>query len=325
MWISTHRFLIWSVIFVLTTAGLSVSAAPHSRQATAAPIYLPVVRAADHSKIAFVGIRSGAIHTELFVLSPPDGPPVALPNSCGTDAYAPAWAPDGQRLAFVTSDNPRILCIINADGSHTVHVLQSMFTYGARDLAWSPDGSQIALSAEPDMNLDHREIVLINVDGTNPRRLTPTTQSDWSPSWSPDGHELVFASARSSGPGIYRMNADGSNQQRIAGTDAHDFDPVWSPDGQRIAFGSSRNLAFGSRIYAMDVDGQNVKQVTHTVNAVSFTESEPTWSPDSLRIAYTVQEQMVHASAVLFGNIDGSEPPTSVNIAWSATPEWSRR
>ena len=322
---STQRIFIGTVIVVLTTAGLSVSAAPRGRQATAAPIYLPVVRSVDQSKLAFVGITSGAIHTVLFVLAQTGGLPVELPNNCGTDAYAPAWSPDGQRLAFVTSDMPRILCIVNADGSHPVHVLQSMFTAGAQELAWSPDGSRIALSATPDGNADHREIVVLNVDGTNPQRLTATTQSDRNPSWSPDGRELVFASTRSTGPGIYRMNAYGTNQRQIAGTDAHDVDPAWSPDGQRIAFSSSRNLAVGRRIYVMDSDGQHVKPATHTANGVTYTESEPTWSPDSLRIAYTVQEVLAHASGVRFGTIDGSAPPSVVNVAWSATPEWSRR
>ena len=121
------------------------------------------------------------------------------------------------------------------------------------------------------------------------------------------------------------MNADGSNQRRIAGTNGHDFAPAWSPDGQRIAFASSRNLAFGSRIYVMDSDGQNVTPATHTVNAVSFFEDEPTWSPDSLRLAYTVRESEVHAFRVDLGTIAGSEPSTSVNVAQSENPDWSRR
>ena len=65
-----------------------------------------------------------------------------------------------------------------------------------------------------------------------------------SPSWSPDGRRIAFASTRDDpDPNdnfiyskIYVMNADGSGQTRLTYTSPFDYAPSWSPDGRRIAF-----------------------------------------------------------------------------------------
>ena len=48
--------------------------------------------------------------------------------------------------------------------------------------AWSPDGWQIAFYSDRDGN---SEIYVMDIDGTNQRRLTNNTAEDRSPAWSP--------------------------------------------------------------------------------------------------------------------------------------------
>ena len=52
----------------------------------------------------------------------------------------------------------------------------------------------------------------MNADGSNQIRLTNNSFDDASPSWSPDGGQLVFSSQRDGdyASQIYTMNADGS-------------------------------------------------------------------------------------------------------------------
>src|SRR5262249_27726910 len=80
------------------------------------------------------------------------------------------------------------------------------------------------------------QIWVMNPDGTNKHQLT-STGSNYMPSWSPDGTQIVFESDRGGGPSgdsdIYLMNADGSNQHAIT-TGGETNWPRWSPDGTKI-------------------------------------------------------------------------------------------
>src|SRR6476469_962376 len=65
------------------------------------------------------------------------------------------------------------------------------------------------------------------------------------PSWSPDGRQLVFESARHGNTTLYIINADGTGEHRLTftgyGDDTH---PAWSPDGRTILYDSSRDGTF---------------------------------------------------------------------------------
>jgi TolB protein len=78
-------------------------------------------------------------------------------------------------------------------------------------------------------------------------RLTNNTYDDYSPTWSPDGQQIVFCSTRqdTNGDGsinyhdaahLYIMNADGSDQRPLTDDPAIYQEPAWSPNGRWIVF-----------------------------------------------------------------------------------------
>ena len=69
----------------------------------------------------------------------------------------------------------------------------------------------------------------MNADGSAQTRLTDNDATDVSPSWSPDGSRIAFASDRDGNPEIYVMNADGSGQTSLTNNLADDVYPSWSP------------------------------------------------------------------------------------------------
>src|SRR5450759_2501090 len=107
----------------------------------------------------------------------------------------------------------------------------------------------------------------MNVDGTNPVRITNNAAYDVYPTWTPDGNKIVFVSNRDGSNNIYLMNDDGTNPVRLTNNPLPDEQPsCWSPDGTRIAFASA---AFGSafgidgyEIYTMNLDGSNQTRLT---------------------------------------------------------------
>jgi Tol biopolymer transport system component len=130
------------------------------------------------------------------------------------------------------------------------------------------------------------DISVISANGTELTRLTTNPGSEFDPSWSPDGAQIVYRDSRGGvnhNDEIYVMNADGSGQRNLSNHLANDWGPAWSPDGGKIAFNSDRGGDTMS-IYVMNPDGSDVQRLT------TIEGEYPAWSPDGRRIAFMAQE-----------------------------------
>jgi TolB protein len=131
------------------------------------------------------------------------------------------WSPDSNRLTYRSGrDNRQGIWISNRDDSSPVQI-----TADGSDAfpAWSPDGRKIAFHRDSGGNVD---IYVMNVDGSNVRRLTNTPGPDTLPTWTPDGTRIVFRSVRTGSWAIFIMNADSSDQRQILAN--ADPGPDWS-------------------------------------------------------------------------------------------------
>jgi TolB protein len=133
-------------------------------------------------------------------------------------------------------------------------------------------------------------IYVMHPDGSGVTRLTPGDGTDYEPSWSPDGTQIVFASQATADAAfdLFIMNADGSGLYQVT-FDMDAREPVWSPDGSRIAFYS--NVDGNDDIYVVAPDGSAVERLTTNPES----DIRPSWSPDGSRLAFTSQR---------FGNWD---------------------
>jgi Tol biopolymer transport system component len=163
----------------------------------------------------------------------------------GAVVTAPAWSPDGRKLAFVRlnagrdrspvyvvradSSGLRNLTpnVVRADGSGLRNLTPKPVAYA--HLAWSPNGRKLAFVSDRDGN---SEVYVMNADGSGQRNLTRHPAFDAEPAWSPDGRSIAFRSTRDGNPEIYVMNADGSGQRNLTRSPASEGWFAWSP-GQR--------------------------------------------------------------------------------------------
>jgi Tol biopolymer transport system component len=172
--------------------------------------------------------------------------------------YAPVWAPNGARIAYVSyRDGNGEIYVMNADGT----AARRLTRHRGEDLspAWSPDGARIAFSRDG-------RIHVMKADGTRVRRLAELRQSH-SPAWSPDGRVIVFSSAGRTpeNPELYSIRAGGPGLKRLtftkgdAETLGDDGFPSWSPDGKTIVFTSNRTGE--GELWRMQPDGSGQRRL----------------------------------------------------------------
>ena len=186
-----------------------------------------------NGKIAFEADAGGSSAGDVYLVNPDNTGLVQLTTHSAYDG-APAWSPDGGRIAFVSSrDGNREIYVMNADGTAQTRVTNT----AASELnpTWSPNGTRIAF-------VRSGSIHVMNADGTDQVPLTTGAEPDWSP----DGTRIAFttgAHGMTSGE-IFVIDADGTDRSQVTPSDPpfpnsihlSSFSPDWLPDGIRIAF-----------------------------------------------------------------------------------------
>ena len=213
-------------------------------------------------------------------------------------ADLPTWSPKRSQIGYITNivitqpppPNPLQIYMMNL-AKESVTALTSGGAEERIPLAWHPDGHKILFVMQNPVGRpgpNWSDIFVMDNNGENIINLTQTPEEEAHASWSPDGEKIVFDRLVKKGEAIgdfesaiFVMEADGQNPQRLTFEPGLNLAPSWSPDGNRISFLSYRNGA--SRIYTMDINGQNVQQVTHHHREL---DGPPVWSPNGRWIAF---------------------------------------
>jgi Tol biopolymer transport system component len=186
-----------------------------------------------------------------WALDPQPGNPAG--GRFGGAVGAPAWSPDGTRIAVA-------LGTLRHGNKHAHH---------------------------------NTALHVIDVARGGTRRITPWVIGAANPSWSRDAKHIAFNSEGGHSPNLYVVDPDGRHLKlllrgntiasRIGWVDA----PVWSPDGKQIAFATQTNPCHSFRVhgcaedpdlapfdlYAIGADGSRLRRLT---SAPQF-ESHPAW------------------------------------------------
>lgn len=174
----------------------------------------------DGARLALTLSRDG--NPDIYVLDIATRQLLRLTDNPAIDTE-PNWAPDGNSLVF-TSDRggkPQIYRVASGGGAARRVTFEG--DYNARAVH-SPDGKRLAMV--------HGErgsyrIGLLDLD-TGAMRVLTETRLDESPSFSPNGSMVLYASGGRSGT-LEAVSADGRVRQRLSVTSGTVREPAWSP------------------------------------------------------------------------------------------------
>jgi TolB protein len=107
--------------------------------------------------------------------------------------------------------------------------------------------------------------------------------SNSSPSWNPDGSQIIFSSSMQGNPELYVSDATGGRPRRLTNSNGANTSATWNPKtGQTVVFVSDRGGV--PQLYSMNSDGTSVSKFDLPDMGYVI---DPAWSPNGQILAFS--------------------------------------
>lgn len=208
----------------------------------------------DGSLLAYAGGAGFGSQRDIFLRGVGDGTPIRLTNTA-EDEMAPAWSPDGRRIAFVrrVADAPCEILVAPVPQGEP-RVVGRCSVEATTRLAWTRDG-ELLLSDRPTRDVVRR-IRALNPDTGRIREVTSppaTSLGDTDPVVTHRGDRLVFRRLYSYGVGdLYTAEVSGAGQRALTRDGWKAAGYAFTADDRTLVFSSRRGGDSG--LWSVDVE-----------------------------------------------------------------------
>ena len=197
-----------------------------------------------------------------------------------------AWAPEGKRIAFVSSTPGPETGEATGDP-----VVITRYLY-------KPDDGE-GMTRFNDNRRMH--IFVADVASGDVKQLTSGDHYEHSIDWSPGGEEIVFISNREPNEDQFfnydmlTLKVSDGTMRRLTTTENAEYRPRWSPDGKTIVYQATKRgltdletTMEDTHVWLIDADGRNRRELGSTIDN---RQGPPQWSRDGKAVYFTVQER----------------------------------
>ena len=268
------------------------------------------------TRIAMIGKRGGK--EDLYICDA-DGGNLTQVTKDGSICMAPTWSPRADFIFYTSFHRgyPDVYRVDLAGSRRDRACGYPGLNVGA---CVSPNGRSLAVVLSKDGN---PEVYIMNLADSHLVRVTKTRYAaEASPSWSPDGRQLVYVSDRDTIPGkprslqLYTFDIGTGREKRLTLQGQENVAPDWGPDG-RVACSSRQ----GGRYSIALIDPASGR--AEYLSSGGFDDEDPSWARDGRHIV--VRRTGGHHSDLYILDALGGPPVrlTRLDGDWSS-PAWSR-
>lgn len=213
----------------------------------------------DDTRIVFAKDVGGNEQHDLYSMDVKSGAVLQLTHTPNAQDYPVEFSPDDAWISMLSNrDGQLSLYKIRSDGSQPVRLTE--FANPVSGGLWSPDGTQLALSANESKDLRNSDIYVVSADGDSCRRLLRVNEGsqDRPVAWLPDGKRLAMTSDASgvNRPGILDLESGVATWLGIEGVDESAVSV--SESGNQLATLRNQDAAISVVIYDVDRETETI-------------------------------------------------------------------